>query len=325
MAGAWVSCSTPAGSAKGFLARMNRVHISAVILPMKISEQIPVIRRSLSTLTSLLLLIVAGLNPASGEDLADHMAALRKKLPPGFTTVRQAPFVVVGDEPAEVVSLRAATIVKWAVDLLKKDFFVKDPEEIIDIWLFKDKESYDKNTLELFGDKPSTPYGYYSQQHNALIMNIATGGGTLVHEIVHPYMRANFPECPSWFNEGMGSLFEQSAEKDGHIRGLTNWRLPRLQQGIKAGKLLPFEKLTALNTADFYGEAGGYSSYYGQSRYLCYYLQENGLLVKYYRDFLANRKEDPTGFQTLKKVLGERDMIAFTKKWEEFVGKLTFP
>ena len=47
--------------------------------------------------------------------------------------------------------------------------------------------------------------------------------------------------------------------------------------------------------------------------------------MKYYRDFLANRKEDPTGFQTLKKVLGERDMIAFTKKWEEFVGKLTFP
>ena len=269
--------------------------------------------------------MLAGLNPAAGEDLVEHMAALRKKMPPGFTTVRQAPFVVVGDEPAELVNLRATAIVKWAVDLLKKDFFAKDPEEIIDIWLFKDKESYEKNTLEIFGDKPSTPYGYYSQQHNALIMNIATGGGTLVHEIVHPYMRANFPECPSWFNEGMGSLFEQSAEKDGHIRGLTNWRLPRLQQGITAGKLLPFEKLTALNTADFYGEAGGYSSYYGQSRYLCYYLQENGLLVKYYRDFLANRKEDPTGFQTLKKVLGERDMIAFTKKWEEFVGKLTFP
>ena len=25
-----------------------------------------------------------------------------------------------------------------------------------------------------------------------------TGGGTLVHEIVHPFLRANFPECPAW-------------------------------------------------------------------------------------------------------------------------------
>ena len=40
------------------------------------------------------------------------------------------------------------------------------------------------------------------------IMNIATGGGTLVHEIVHPYVEANFPGCPAWFNEGLGSLYE---------------------------------------------------------------------------------------------------------------------
>ncbi len=278
------------------------------------------------TLAAMLFILLAGLNPVAGEDLAEHMAALKKKVPAqGFTVLQQAPFMVIGDEPADVVRLRATTIVKWAVDLLKKDFFAKDPEEIIDIWLFKDKESYEKHTAEIFGDKPSTPYGYYSQKNHALVMNIATGGGTLVHEIVHPYMRANFPECPPWFNEGMGSLFEQSMEKDGHIRGLTNWRLPRLQEGIKAGRLLPFEKLTALDTADFYGEAGGYSSYYGQSRYLCYYLQENGLLVKYYREFLANRKEDPTGFQTLKKVLGESDMVAFQKKWQEFAAKLTFP
>ena len=42
----------------------------------------------------------------------------------------------------------------------------------------------------------TTPYGYYSAAHRALIMNIATGGGTLVHEIVHPFVRANFPQMP---------------------------------------------------------------------------------------------------------------------------------
>ena len=57
-------------------------------------------------------------------------------------------------------------------------------------------------------------------------MNIATGGGTLVHELVHPYVEADFPGAPPWLNEGLGSLFEQSDERDGYIVGLTNWRLP---------------------------------------------------------------------------------------------------
>jgi hypothetical protein len=280
-------------------------------------------RRSLITFAALLF-IVAGPDLADAEDMGTHIAALQKKFP-AFTIVEQAPFVVLGDEPAATVQMRASRIVKWAVEVLKRDFFAKDPEEIIDVWLFADKASYDKHTLEIFGDKPGTPYGYYSAQHRALIMNIATGGGTLVHEIVHPYMRANFPECPPWFNEGLGSLYEQSTEKDGHIRGLTNWRLAGLQEGIKAGKLRTFEQLTALNTADFYGEAGGYSSYYGQSRYLCYYLQEKDLLVKFYREFVANAKADPTGFKTLQRILGESDMVAFQKKWEAWVAALRFP
>ena len=32
----------------------------------------------------------------------------------------------------------------------------------------------------------------------------------LVHEMVHPFMDADFPACPAWFNEGLASLYEQS-------------------------------------------------------------------------------------------------------------------
>ncbi|MEI7823643.1 MAG: hypothetical protein WCK55_22265, partial [Verrucomicrobiota bacterium] len=49
------------------------------------------------------------------------------------------------------------------------------------------------------------------------------------------------------------------------------------------------------------------------------------LPVKFHREFTAHAKDDPTGFQTLKKVLGETDMIAFQKRWQETVMKLTFP
>ena len=239
---------------------------------------------------------------------------------PDFSFVIQRPFVVAGDESKEAVQQHAQATVKWAVDRLKQDFFPNDPKEILDIWLFKDAASYEKHATLLFGDKPTTPYGYYSSAHKALIMNIATGGGTLVHEIVHPFMEANFPACPPWLNEGLGSLYEQCGDSNGHIRGFTNWRLPGLQRAIRL-KLVPsFKELTALDSNAFYNEDKGVN--YAQSRYLCYYLQEKGLLVKFFREFQARHKEDATGFKTLQDVLGEADMEGFKAKWEKYVLNL---
>lgn len=279
----------------------------------------------------LLLAVVGGGSLAFGADLAvstasnaafaEHLAQLNRKIPEGFTVVVQPPFVVIGDEPPAQVRLRATNTVKWAVDRLKQDYFQRDPVEIIDIWLFRDRTSYTNHARLLFNDTPTTPFGYYSAEQRALIMNIATGGGTLVHEMVHPFMRANFPDCPAWFNEGLASLYEQAAEKEGHIRGKINWRFKGLEQAIKEGKTIPFQQLTATSDREFYGGSNNtnYSQHYGQARYLCYYLQEKGLLTKFYREFAANAPRDPTGFNTLKRVLGEDDMAAFQKKWETFV------
>src|SRR5262249_12587193 len=149
---------------------------------------------------------------------AHHVHKLRSNLPhDGLSIVIERPFVVIGDEPLEQVQKRSRDTVKWAVERLKKDYFEKDPAEILDIWLFRDSASYEENAEKLFGSKPTTPYGYYSRRHKALVMNIATGGGTLVHEIVHPFIAANFPDCPSWFDEGLASLYEQASEREGHI------------------------------------------------------------------------------------------------------------
>jgi hypothetical protein len=251
-------------------------------------------------------------------DFATHVEQLKKKLPSGdFTIIIQRPFVVIGDESAEAVKEHSEKTVKWAVDKLKQDFFTKDPKDILDIWLFKDADSYQRNTLGLFGEKPGTPYGYYSPTHKALIMNISTGGGTLVHEIVHPFVEANFPDCPPWFNEGLGSLYEQSGEVNGHIHGYPNWRLPGLQKAIRAGKVPEFKSLMALGAHAFYDEDKGTN--YGQARYLCYYLQQRGLLVKFYREFIAHQKNDPTGYQSLQKTLGTTNIRAFKVKWEKYV------
>ncbi len=259
----------------------------------------------------------------TAADYAQAVMKTRRQLPKGFTLILQKPFIVVGDETPKMVRRRSTGTVKWATDMLKKDYFKKDPKHIITIWLFKNKASYRKYTKAIFNDNPGTPFGYFSSRHNALIMNIATGGGTLVHEMVHPFVDTNFPKCPSWFNEGLASLYEQCGARRGKIMGFTNWRLAGLQKAIRNDDVPAFKTLCSTSTREFYEEDPG--SNYSQARYLCYYLQQKGLLRKYYHAFAKNVDQDPTGYKTLKEVLGEKDMDDFKERWETWVMKLRFP
>ena len=259
----------------------------------------------------------------SDADFARHVKNLKKQLPHrNFQIIVQKPFVVIGDEAPEVVKRRSERTIKWAVDLLKQDYFDKDPHEIIDVWLFKDKDSYEKHNKKLFGSVPTTPFGFYSSANKALVMNISTGGGTLVHEIVHPFIESNFPDCPAWFNEGLASLYEQCGKKDNKIWGHTNWRLRGLQGVVKSGRLGSFEDLCSTTTREFYNDERGTN--YSQARYLCYYLQEQGLLRDYYKTFKENVDRDQTGYKTLVKTLGNPDMKKFNRDWQAYVLKLRF-
>lgn len=255
-------------------------------------------------------------------DYQRHVARLKKTVPEGFTIIIREPFVVIGDERPAKVRDRAEKTVKWATGRLKRMYFEKDPAHIIDIWLFKNSRSYEKHTREIFNVKPDTPFGFSSPRHNALIMNIATGGGTLVHEIVHPFVAANFPRCPAWFNEGLGSLYEACRANGDEMEGLLNWRLPALREAVKRNRIPSFKAFMSTTAYQFYREDRGTN--YAQARYLCYYLQEKGLLKKFYHKFRANVQNDPTGYETLKEVLGETDMNAFKKKWQLYILQLMY-
>jgi hypothetical protein len=261
-----------------------------------------------------------GTRPA---EFAQHVMALRKRVPPGFHVVVEPPFVVVGDDTRAGVEGHARGVVRWAVSLLEREYFALRPQTILDIWLFKDEAGYHAHVARLFSGSPDTPFGFYSKQYGALVVNIATGGGTLVHEIVHPYVEANFPDCPPWFNEGLGSLYEQSGERNGRIIGLTNWRLAGLKRAIRERRTQPLRVLMEKSSDEFYGDETGLC--YAESRYLLYYLQEHGLLQRYYTEFVKSRATDPAGYRTLANVISEWDLAAFQTRWEDFVLGLRFP
>lgn len=262
-------------------------------------------------------------DPTPVSPLERHAEKLRAKHGrDGFTVLIEPPFVVAGDEEADVVQHRATTTVAWATKRLKEAYFAIDPPGPITVWLFRDAKSYNGWTAKLFGERPDTPYGYYSPDDEALIMDISTGGGTLVHEMVHPFIDANFPKCPAWFDEGLASLYEQCGEKDGRIVGFENWRLPGLQEALAQRATPSFEVLTHASSRAFYADDTGI--YYAQARYLCFYLQHEGLLGDYYRAFTAAAAEDPSGYETLGAVLGRDDMTAFEQDWSKFVQALRY-
>jgi peptidase C39-like protein len=251
-----------------------------------------------------------GVTPAAH---AQHVIKMKAKIPHGFATRIVGPFLVIGDEPPSRVEHHAETV-EWAVEHLKRDFHMREPANVIDVWLLGSTESYVDHAVRLFGKRPSTPYGFFSPEHRALFMNIATGGGTLVHEVVHPFIDASFPSVPAWFNEGLASLYEAVEERNGQLWGRPNWRLDGLKHAIRAGKLASFAAMTGDSDARFYASSTGYA----QARYLCLYLQEKGLLHRYYDQFSTRVASDPTGYKTLVQVLGNPDMTRFEKQWRDW-------
>jgi hypothetical protein len=250
-----------------------------------------------------------------------HLQKIKTKVTEQFSVLLMKPFVVVSDCSLTQTWFCVNGTMKPIVDLLQRDFFPKEPAEIITIWLFKDNESYRNNSMKLYGMSVDTPFGFYSRDHNVLIMNIATGTGTLIHEICHPLTEANFATCPPWLFEGLGSLFEQASFRDEQIKGLINWRLTNLQTLITTNSLPTIPELFSKTEKQFYDEDT--ADNYAQSRYLCYFLQEKGLLKKYLTTFRKNCLKDPTGLDTFTETVEISDIAAFEKEWQEYIGELS--
>jgi hypothetical protein len=238
-----------------------------------------------------------------------------------FAYVVAPPFVIAGNGGAErLKSYRDRTILA-ATRCLQKQFFDKHPAEPVLILLFETEGPYKRLAKKWLADDEVPYYGYF-RHDNVMLMNVGTGTGTLVHELTHALIKPDFPSVPSWFNEGLASLYEQcSLGEDDTIKGHENWRLPALQKTIRADKLRPLAELIA--DPRFY-DKDLVGTNYAQARYLMFYLQHKGLLQTYYQAFRDGVKDDPSGLNALKKVIGPQSLDDFEKQWRAWVLTLRF-
>jgi hypothetical protein len=242
---------------------------------------------------------------------------LKSALSDDFIIYGHSYFVIASNlSQAETDKIVSNTIDR-AVDCFYNDYFDTRPNEATTIFLFKDDKTYRYWAKKLYDDDDLSRYGYYKPYDKTMLMNINTGTGTLVHEMTHALVRYDFPDIPSWFNEGLGSLYERCSLNNSQILGYVNWRLPALQDAIADNSYTSLERLTKTDYDTFYGTGSDVN--YSQARYLCMYLQENGLLKKYYKLFRDTYGSDNTGKSQLEKITGksinelDSDYVAWVK------------
>lgn len=244
---------------------------------------------------------------------------LRKRLDDKFAILVRPPFVIAGNTSAEDLEHMARWSVLRPAEAMWAGYFEKRPDKVITVLLFKGDKAYRSWAGSLFGDKDLPHFGYYRPRERALVMNIDTGTGTLVHELTHALIVYDFPEVPTWFNEGLASLHEQCTVGEREITGLPNWRLPALQEAIAKGTLRPLREL--VTRRDFYGAGQGLN--YAQARYFCLYAQRAGKLTELYRKLRSAGQAEGADVKAIEAVMG-KPIQAVEKEMIELVKGLRF-
>ncbi|MBS3735104.1 MAG: hypothetical protein KGY99_09290 [Phycisphaerae bacterium] len=271
--------------------------------------------------------------PAPALAAACEVAAerLRDRLPPDYVFIVRPPFVVAGRPVMRTggasVSLErivSETIVR-AARAMWASYFRHRPTRPVVALLFPDAAAYMHWAGALFGDTDLPKFGY-CRRDGVLVMNIATGTGTLIHELTHALIAPDFRGVPTWFNEGLACLHEQCRIGDDRIIGLCNWRLPALQTAVAAGRLRPLREL--VTARDFRGRLEGLN--YAQARYFVQYLQHRGLLHRFYRTLrrlhaVAGRRPDEgsVDVHAIETVCGA-DIDVVDASWRRWVMQLRY-
>jgi len=140
-----------------------------------------------------------------------------------------------------------------------KGRFSKRPSQAISVYLFPDAKAYEAYCQKRWAAACSSPFGFYRPDERRIVMNAGPGIGTLTHELVHPIVETDFPQAPTWLNEGIASLFEAlTLPAPGQIHGVKNWRHPRLLRALGSAKerdKASLPALFAMSDDTFRGEA----------------------------------------------------------------------
>ena len=224
-----------------------------------------------------------------------------------FTVTRFGYFVVFSelneDETYNLIDGELRDVSGAMID----NYISKRPKDVTGIIVYKKDNFYRyKNFLEKkleIKNVTERNTGYHSQKRALIIMRYIEGKGTILHEATHKFMKADFPDAPIWFDEGLASLHEASNYTGGKLVGGFSLRLLTLKTAMVEGEYKNLRHLMEMERKVFNKENTLLN--YAQARYLIMFMQEKGILERYYKLFRGTYHDDNTGITQLEKVYGK--------------------
>lgn len=216
-------------------------------------------------------------------------------------------FVVIGPPGWQGQAFdQSVSLMKSSMAAYMNNRFAKKPARAISVYLFAEGASYERFCKQQYDAPCIAHYGFYQPADRYMVMNAGLGLGTLTHEIVHPLVESDFPEAPTWLNEGIASLFEAPMiTKPGEIHGAKNWRHPRLKRAMTSAAEKDKARLSSLfGMADTTFRGDGEDLHYSLARYVCQWLDERGKLWTFYQRWRDTAATDPTGVKAFHEIVG---------------------
>lgn len=236
------------------------------------------------------------------QELIDRHSPI---LPSNMSITKFKHFVIFSDLDEKTTYSIIDTEIRQTIDGMVNGYVSRTPDSATAIFLFGDYEDYKAFTLNNtdIEEKDLSPYGYYKISQNIIVIRYVSWKGSTKHETAHRFTKADFPDAPSWFDEGLSSLLEKSAYKNGKLVGEFSWRIVAIRRAIKDDKYTGLKQLMQTNDNELYGKRTSF--YYAQARYLLMYLEERGFLEEYYKTFRDTYRQDKTGISQLENILGK--------------------
>jgi len=144
-------------------------------------------------------------------------------------------FVIVGVEDDTPPDVHYERGIRDFYTYFRNQYFEDPPRRWLVVLISPRPHALVEATKHLYAEVGLPVYapflGYYNPADN-LIM--ATGGstgyGTLLHEMIHALIEADFPQAPPWLNEGLASLYERTQWTPTRLNALPNWRMDRMRE-----------------------------------------------------------------------------------------------
>lgn len=262
------------------------------------------------------------ISPLTGQAADCHQTAeqLSQKLPANWAIVVSEPYVLAGDCRQDQLQKYFRETITPTAQALSIQFFDTQPDWPITIILCSSDESY-RECHHALNERDRSEYaGIYSRTEHRVIVNIATGEGTLAHELTHALAHADFPNLPEWLDEGIASLYEECEFSPDGLRliGTENWRGAALRAALQRGEL---RSIADLATEQFAAENAPID--YAQARYFCLYLQKRSLLEPFYRKCRSQSKSDRTGLRALIGCLHADAIQSIDSQFQSWLRTLT--